>query len=79
MEGGQLFASQTLYQTPALAFQKNIPSVVLFYSNRWSMLVLSEPSQGGNVEEKRTSGVTWAHKKTQFVFGMANRHNGRKV
>ena len=38
--------------------KKNIPSVVHFYTNRWSMLVLSEPSQGGeNVEEKRRSGL----------------------
>ena len=61
MEGSQLFtcfASQTLWQTPSLSFQKNIPSVVHFYPNRWSMLVLSEPSQGGgNVEEKRRSGL----------------------
>ena len=59
-EGSQLFtwfASQTLWQTPSLSFQKNIPSVVQFYPNRWSMLVLSEPSQGGNVEEKRRSGL----------------------
>ena len=63
--------------------KKNIPSVIHFYPNRWSMLVLSEPSQGGKCGRKKEKwfsyGVTWAHKKTQFVFGMANRHNGRKV
>ena len=26
-----------------------------------------------------TYGVTWGHKKTQFVFAMGNTHNGRKV
>ena len=60
MEGSQLFtsfASQTLQQTPSLSFQKNIPSVVHFYPNRWSMLVLSEPSQGGKMWEKK--GEKW--------------------
>ena len=86
MEGSQLFtcfASQTQWQTPSLSFQKNIPSVVHFYPNRWSMLVLSEPSQGGKCERKKekwfTYGVTWAHRKTQFVFAMGNTHNGKKV
>ena len=32
---------------------KNIPSVVHFYPNRWSMLVLSEPSQGGEMWKKK--------------------------
>ena len=48
------------------------------------MLVLSEPSQGGGKcgrkkEKWFTYGVTWGHKKTQFVFAMGNTHNGRKV
>ena len=86
IEGSQLFtcfASQTLGQTPSLSFQKNIPSVVHFYPNRWSMLVLFEPSQGGKCGRKKekwfTYGVTWGHKKTQFLFAMGNTHNGRKV
>ena len=40
------------------------------------MLVLSEPSQGGKMWEKKEKwfsyGVTRAHKKTQFLFGMGN-------
>ena len=39
-------------------------------------------SRGENVGEKKkwfSYGVTWAHKKTKFVFGMANIHSGRKV
>ena len=51
---------------------------------RWSMLVLSEPSQGGgNVEEKRRSGLAmvWPEhtRKHSLCFCMANIHSGRKV
>ena len=69
MEEGQLFtcfASQTLQQTSLLSFQKNFPSVVHFYTNRWSMLVLSEPSQGGKMWKKKGEVVQlWCDLSTQ--------------
>ena len=69
MEGSQLFtcfASQTQWQTPSLSFQKNIPSVVHFYTNRWSMLVLSQPSQRGEMWKKKGEVVyLWCDLTTQ--------------
>ena len=86
MEGSQLFtcfASQTQWQTPSLSFQKNIPSVVHFYPNRWSMLVLSEPSQGGEMWQKKGEVVyLWCDLSTQentVCVCHGNRHNGKKV
>ena len=61
-----MFCQPNTVANPITFLPKNIPSVVHFYPNRWSMLVLSEPSQGGKMWKKKGEVVQlWCDLSTQ--------------